>query len=225
MFLLDERIEESEFLMSVAPIRLISAGGCLAVCVLGNRESSYDIDCVLDPNIAAAPEYVDEFKDAVERVASAEELSRDWMNRQMEAFITRSKRTAWFLESVQQDITVYEGANLVVYAGRLDWALERKLRRAAHAEDRRKDKDVDVPDAAALIHFMIGDAGRPLTFDYVRGLNYNGFDVPPTDRALREVAQHHVETYGNVGLVELIWDDGSQRHKYKDANDEWVWYD
>ncbi|AEO53070.1 hypothetical protein MYCTH_2293935 [Thermothelomyces thermophilus ATCC 42464] len=40
----------------VAPIRLISIGGALAVRVCHNREASYDIDCMLDPNIAASSE-------------------------------------------------------------------------------------------------------------------------------------------------------------------------
>jgi len=223
--LLDEQIGESDLLMSVAPIRLISIGGSLAVCVLGNRESSYDIDCVLDPNIAAAAEYADEFKRAVEKVATKGDLANLWLNRQLETFISRTKRANLFMESVQQGIPIYSGTNLTIYAGRLDWALERKLRRVAHAKDRRKQKDVDIPDAAALIRRMVSDSGRPLTFEYTSSLNYNGFDVPPTKGALQEVAQYYAGVYGDVGLVELVWDDDHQKNKYRGLDDQWVWYE
>lgn len=41
----------------------------------------------------------------------------------------------------------------------------------------RQGKDVDIPDAAALVKHMVDREGRPLSFDYIRSLNYNGFDV------------------------------------------------
>ncbi|KAI5861529.1 hypothetical protein GGS23DRAFT_606122 [Durotheca rogersii] len=210
--LLDAEISNSELLMSVAPIRLISIGGSLAVCLLRNRESSYDIDCVLDPNLAAVKEYADEFKAAVSKVARSGGFGQDWLNRQLETFIARDRRGALFLESVDQGITVYSGPNLTVFAGRLDWALERKLRRVSHARDRRGSKDVDIPDAAALIKYMVSRTNKPLSFDFARSLNYNGFDLKPTDEALRAVARHYGETYGAVGLF-----------KYQDLNKEWVW--
>ena len=136
MSLLDANIAESELLMSVAPIRLISVGGSLAVCLLGNRESSYDIDCILEPNLAAVQDYADEFKKVARSVARKSGLSEFWLNRQLETFISRERRPDLFLESVEQGIIIYSGENLCIYAGRLDWDLERKVRRIAHAQDR-----------------------------------------------------------------------------------------
>lgn len=204
MAILDEEIAKSELLMSVAPIRLVSVGGSLAVCLTGSRQVSYDIDCILDPNVAAHSDYADEFRHVVGAATEVGGLWTDWLNRQVETFVARERRHDLFLESVEQDITVYSGENLVIYAGRLDWALERKIRRISYSRDRRRDKDVDVSDAAALIKYMIrAQDGKPLSFEFVRGLNYNGFDLPPTGSALKEVADYYAETYGEIGLAEI----------------------
>ncbi|OAA66310.1 hypothetical protein ISF_04148 [Cordyceps fumosorosea ARSEF 2679] len=121
----------------------------------------------------------------------------DWLNDQLAIFVRRDKRRALFLESVQQGIILYEGDNLLVYAGRLDWALERKVRRVAHAKDRRRDKNVDTTDAAAIIKLMTSrdEYDTPLTFEF-------GFDVPPSDEAIRQVARYYKETYGDGGITE-----------------------
>ncbi|EPE06569.1 hypothetical protein F503_02697 [Ophiostoma piceae UAMH 11346] len=221
---LDNEIGGNEYLMSIAPIRLISIGGSLAVCLLGNRTTSVDIDCILDPSIAAAPEYVHEFETTVWSAARESGLAEDWLNRELEVFVARNRVTSLFLESVEQGIALYEGANLVVYAGRLDWALERKVRRVSHAQDRRKTKDVDIPDSAAIIAYMVSKTGKPLSFDYIKSLNENGFDVPPTDVALKEIADYYVAAYETQGLVDLVWDEENQMHKYKNVEGTWVWY-
>jgi hypothetical protein len=199
---LDDEIGTREVLLGVAPIRLISIGGYLSVCLLGNREASYDIDCVLDPNLAAADDYVSELRAAISSVALEEGLDEQWLNWELQTFVSRPRRNDLFLESVEQGISLYSGPNLVVFAGRLDWALERKMRRVSYALERRQVKNVDLGDAAALIRYMVGRTHRPLSFGYVRGLNYNGFDVTPTDAALRAVARYYTETYGEVGLIE-----------------------
>ena len=222
---LDAAMGESELLDSVAPIRLVSVGGSLAVCLFKNRESSADVDCILDPNIAAAPDYVAAFSEAVQRTSRQMDLPDDWLNRQVEVFVARNRVAHLFLESVAQGIVLYEGASLVVYAGRLDWALERKVRRVAHAQERRIRKNVDVGDAAAIIEFMTRrQDGKPLSFAFVRGLNENQFDVPPTDTALHQVASQYMAMYGTQGLVDLEWDEAEQKHKYRDLEGQWVWY-
>lgn len=188
----------------MAPIRLISVGGSLAVLLCGNRNSSTDIDCILDPQVAENDEYAAEWSQAGADAARTAQLYHGWLNQQLAIFVRRDKRRALFLESIQQDIILYEGENLFIYAGRLDWALERKIRRVAHAEERKKEKNVDTPDAAALIKLMTSrdDYDTPLSFEFIRGLNYNGFDVAPTHEAIQEVATYYKEKYGNDGIAE-----------------------
>jgi hypothetical protein len=209
--------------MSVAPLRLISVGGSLAVRVCHNREASYDIDCMLDPNIAGASDYLVEFETAVSQVAESGGYTPDWLNQQVELFVSRERRMGLFLESVQQGIIIYEGANLVIYAGRLDWALERKVRRVAHARDRRRTKRVDVTDAAALVRLMRRPEEPPLSFQTIRDLNLNGFEVPPTDEAIREVADYYAQAYGEVGVADMVWDADAGKWKYQDLQNDWVW--
>ncbi|POR36400.1 Uncharacterized protein TPAR_03404 [Tolypocladium paradoxum] len=221
--LLDAEIATSDLLMSVAPIRLISVGGSLAVRLCRNRTASYDIDCLLDPNVAAVSDYPEAFEALIAAVAEKGGYTDDWINQEMQVFISRERRIDLFLESVQQGITVYEGANLIIYAGRLDWALERKIRRVAHARDRRMRKDVDVSDAAALVRRVRRHGEPPISFQYIRELNFNGFDVPPTDEAIREVADYYAQTYGEVGIADMVWDAEVGRLKYRGLDNEWVW--
>ncbi|KXX79277.1 hypothetical protein MMYC01_203968 [Madurella mycetomatis] len=221
--LLDAEVAQSELLMSVCPIRLISVGGALAVRVCFNREASYDIDCMLDPNITRAADYLEEFMAAISRVTIKGGYVPDWLNRQVELFVCKEQRSRLFLESVQQGIKVYEGANLVIYAGRLSWALERKIRRVAHSRDRRRHKDVDVSDAAALVRLIKPQDGPPLSFKYIRELNLNGFEIPPTDEAIREVADYYAQKYGEVGIADMVWDADAGKWKYRDLQNEWVW--
>ncbi len=190
--------------MSVAPIRLISVGGSMAVLLCGNRDSSTDIDCILDPQVDENEEYVAEWNNAVVNTAKAALLHSDWLNQQLAIFVRKDKRRILFLESIQQGIILYEGDNLVIYAGRLDWALERKIRRVAYATDRQKGKNVDMLDAAAIIKLMTSrdDYSTPLTFDFIRSLNFNGFDLAPTTDAIEAVARYYKEKYGDGGIKE-----------------------
>ena len=221
--LLDEEIGKSELLMSVAPIRLVSAGGLLAVRLCYNREFTWDIDCLLDPSVAALDEYREEFAAVARAVSRSGGYGRNWLNQQIQLFVARERRMDLFLESVDQGVAVYEGTNLIIYAGRLDWALERKVRRVAHVPDRRRYKDVDLPDAAALIRTMRKADDPPLSFEYIRGLNFNGFDVAPTEASIQAVAGHYLQTYGEIGLVEMVWDEKAKRYKYQGHGNEWVW--
>ncbi|KAG6036383.1 hypothetical protein E4U41_005734 [Claviceps citrina] len=215
--MLDSKIASNDLLMSVAPLRLVTVGGCLAVRLCHNREASYDIDCLLDPHVTSADDYAAEFELVCQEVAREGGFYKDWLNQQVKIFVSRERRATLFLESVQQDIIVYSGKNLVVYAGRLDWALESKLRRMSHSRNRRGYKNVDLPDAAALIHLMRGDGdGLPISFQYVRDLNLNGFDLQPTEDVLREIAEFYFQEYGEVGLAEMVWDNDAQEWKVMD---------
>ncbi|KAK2595120.1 hypothetical protein QQS21_007146 [Conoideocrella luteorostrata] len=223
--LLDVKIASNDLLMSVAPIRLITVGGCLAVRLCHSREASYDIDCLLDPHVTAVQDYSAEFEQVVREVAREGGFYRDWLNQQVSIFVSRGRRTSLFFESVQQDIAVYRGRNLVVYAGRLDWALEGKVRRVSHSRSHRGCKDVDLPDAAALIHLMRKEGDKlPISFQYVRDLNFNGFDVGPKEEALKEIAKYYFEEYGEVGLAEMSWDNDLGKWKYQADDETWVWY-
>lgn len=185
--------------MSVAPIRLMSVGGFVSVKLFQNRNSTIDVDCLMDPNFDAVHEYRNEFWRAVRQVAvSFGDLETDWLNDELRNFIRSSKRQDLFLESVEQDIVMYQGKNLMIFAGKMEWALERKIRRIANAH-RARLKDID--DAVAVTRFIIDACGGPLSADWVENLNRNGFDVANMRRGMEAVSARYRELHGEACFV------------------------
>lgn len=195
---LDAQIGKSELLMSVAPIRLMSVGGFVSVKLFQNRNSTIDVDCLMDPNFDAVQEYRSEFWKAVRQVGVTLHHETDWLNDELRNFIQSSKRQDLFLESVEQDIIMYRGKNLKIFAGKMEWALERKIRRIANAH-RPRLKDID--DAVAVTRFIIEDCGGPLSGDYVEQLNRNGFDVANMRKGMAMVATRYMERHGEPCFV------------------------
>lgn len=70
MAFLDAEIADNDLLMSISLIWLITIGGSLAVRLCRNRKLSYDIDYILDPNIAAVDDYANDFALTVTSVAT-----------------------------------------------------------------------------------------------------------------------------------------------------------
>ncbi|KAI1247137.1 hypothetical protein MGN70_011023 [Eutypa lata] len=195
---LDAEIGRSELLMSVAPIRLMAVGGFVSVKLFQNRNSTIDVDCLMDPNFDAVQEYRTEFWRAVRQVAVTLNHETDWLNDELRNFIRSSKRQDLFLESVEQDIVMYQGQNLTIFAGKMEWALERKIRRIANA-NRPRLKDID--DAVAVTRFIIETCGGPLGADDVEQLNRNGFDVANMRRGMEMVASRYMELHGESCFV------------------------
>ncbi|RYP24849.1 hypothetical protein DL767_008541 [Monosporascus sp. MG133] len=195
---LDVQIGKSELLMSVAPIRLMSVGGFVSVKLFQNRNSTIDVDCLMDPNFDAVEEYRTEFWKAVRQVAVTLHHETDWLNDELRNFVQSSKRQDLFFESIEQDVVIYRGQNLMIFAGKMEWALERKIRRIANA---RRPRPKDVDDAVAVAKFMAESSGGPLSIGYVEKLNRNGFDVANMRKGIDIVAQRYMELHGETGFV------------------------
>lgn len=205
--------------MSVAPIRFITIGGMLAVSLFGNRSSTKDIDFLLDPSVDAVEEYRAEVLKVIRGVARKSGFSNNWMNDELRIFIGGSKRLSLFLQSVRQGVIAYEGHNMTIYAGRLDFALERKLRRLN--EKLGRPRELDLSDAVTLVHWLKRD-GHPLSLEYVRGLDENGLGLPVGDAGIDATAREYVAVYGTQGIVEMTWDEAEQRSRYRNLQDEFV---
>lgn len=219
--MLDEGIGHSDLLLAVAPIRFITVGGMLAVSVFGNRDATKDIDFLLDPNVDAVQEYRDEVMRVIRDVAIAGNFSEDWMNDDFQIFVGRSKRPALFMQSVEQGVIAYQGRNLLVYAGRLDFALERKLRRISDPTDRARD--LDLSDAITLVHWIKGDGGPPLSFEFVQKLDENQMGMPIRREGIERAAKEYVKIYRHPGIVDMIWDEKTKGYKYLDLENKWVY--
>jgi len=216
---LDAEVGESELLMSVAPIRLMCAGGCVAIKYFHVRGATKDVDCMLDPNVDAAEDYRNELLAAIRKVADRCNLTVDWMNDELKLFINRPKRLDLFLQSIEQNIVIYPGSNIVVYAADLEWSLERKLRRIEVA-----GKDVrteDLSDAVAIVR-VLKNGGPPLSVEYLSSLNYNGFEFV-LGKGIETAKEEYERVYGEVGIAEMVWDENAKKYRYVGLDNKWHW--
>ncbi|KAJ2967842.1 hypothetical protein NUW58_g10351 [Xylaria curta] len=197
---LDQEFAKSDLLMSLAPIRFMASGGALAVKYFHVRMTTKDVDCLTDPNVDAAEDYREEIILAIQRVAEDLSLKNDWFNDELKGFVRTEKRMDLFLQAVEQGIVIFQGVNLVVYAARMDWQLERKLRRIAEGTNRRGETK-DISDAIALVKHIKGD-GPPLTREYLEGLNFNGWEQSMY-RGIEKVRKEYVRVYGEAGISEV----------------------
>lgn len=212
---MDVEFGKSDLLTAIAPIRLISIGGFLAVKLFKNRDSTVDIDVLIDPNVDAVPEYRDEVWRSIRRVSKTHGFVHDWVNDQLRIFLRNDLRENLFLESIRQNVLIYAGKNLEIYAGRLDFALERKLRRVAQRSGNR-NLEFDLSDALAIIDYLVSEKGHPLAVNYCMGLDENGFGLGVERSDVEMVAARYLAKYGAQGIVDMAWDEKERRWYYED---------
>ncbi|KAJ5837154.1 hypothetical protein N7447_003180 [Penicillium robsamsonii] len=191
---LDRAMGRDDWLVAFAPIRLISAGGFLAVSYLKNRESTGDIDYLIDPEFADDKEIKNAFHEAVLSVAEKLHFTDDWINEAMAIFVTRKTRETLFKLAEKQDITLFKGENLEILAAPVEWALERKLRRI-YAAQRDRKANLDLSDAVALLKQLRTRNDGPLDLETIRTMNMNGFDVIPDHGIMHQVADAYRREY------------------------------
>jgi len=191
---LDEEMGKNPWITAFAPIRLISAGGFLAVSYLKNRDSTGDVDYLIDPEFAADKEVQTAFQETISAVAEKLEFPDDWINEAMAIFVTGKARRTLFEQAERQDITLFKGENLEILAAPIEWALERKLRRI-HAADRDRKADMDVSDAIAFLKHLRERNNGPLNMESIRIMNMNGFDVIPDHGTMQRIAEAYRGKY------------------------------
>lgn len=187
-----------------------------------NRETTTDIDVLIDPSVDADGDYRTTVLEAINAVSKAHGFAEDWLNDQLRIFVKDDLRMLLFLESIQQNVLVYAGENLQIYAARLDFALERKLRRIAQRQGNR-NIDHDVSDALAIVHHMVSNDGGPLSKEECVGLDENGFGLLIDEAAVDLVAERYLDKYGAQGIVRMGWDAGEQKWRYRSLEGKWIY--
>ncbi len=190
---LDHEMGKDDFLAAFAPINVISAGGFLAVKFFKNRDATGDLDYMIEPQWAKDDEIEFPLKRAIESVAKKERFEDDWMNNDLEIWATGKTRDALFEQAYKQNIVLFKGKALQIWAVPFEWALERKLRRIAYSD--RGGKKVDMEDAVALFKYFRDASKKPLDMEYFRNLNMNGFDRVPERHHMELVAANYQEKY------------------------------
>ncbi|KAJ5707745.1 hypothetical protein N7488_007546 [Penicillium malachiteum] len=191
---LDKAMGTDPWIIAFAPIRIISAGGFLAVSYLKHRDSTGDIDYLIDPEFAKDKDVQDALQRAILSVARELDFSKDWINESMGIFVTGEARESLFTRAEEQNIVLFKGDNLEILAAPLEWALERKLRRI-YASDRGRKAELDMTDAVALLDALRERNDGPLDMESVRRMNANGFDVLPDIRIMEKVAGEYQAKY------------------------------
>lgn len=190
---LDGQIGESKNLKKMSPVRMISAGGFLAVNVFGNRASTEDIDYILDPEIKNLTKAEEKLSIAIRKVNKDLQLEDQWINDSMAVFAVGDKRKQLFRDSVEQNEVVFQGKHLVIYAVKWQWGLTRKLIRLGASLGRKED--IDLSDAVALTRRIVEQEGTALNRDVVKSWTDNIY-TPIEDQVLDRVAAEYVKKYG-----------------------------
>ena len=173
----------------------MSTGGFLAVAYFKNRESTVDLDYCLDPELFDNEDVKEDIRIATESVAGQLVYPSSWFNDEMTIFAHRSIRPKLFQDSLDQDIVLWQGKRLTIYAVQFEWALERKIRRLSYASSGRSYSS-DISDAVAILHVLVErNGGRPLDREHIRQLNRNGFDVLPDELTLDVIEHIYQQTY------------------------------
>ncbi|KAL4877942.1 hypothetical protein BJY04DRAFT_221517 [Aspergillus karnatakaensis] len=190
---LDVEVGKDVWLGAFAPIKLVTAGGYLAVRYLKNRESTGDLDYLIEPEFAGDADIKSALDKVVISVARRLDYPKDWLNEAMAIFVTRDARGVLFERAKKQGITLFDGENLQILAAPIEWALERKLRRIYNGNRDRKAV-LDMGDAIALLKYMRERNKGPLDLESIRTMNLNGFDVVPDHATMQRVADEYRRT-------------------------------
>lgn len=191
---------KDDWLIAFAPITLLSAGGFLAVSFFRNRESTGDLDYLIEPQWAHDKDVKAPLQDAMQRAARNLGFIDDWANEELAFFVPDQSRQLLFEEAEKQNIVLWDGPNLRVLAVPLEWALERKLRRIHNKMQNTKRKS-DIDDAIALLNHMGKRNGGPLKREHVRTLNICSMEPPPDQKTMDEIAAAYRAKYNEEAFV------------------------
>ncbi|KAL2173708.1 uncharacterized protein P884DRAFT_264708 [Thermothelomyces heterothallicus CBS 202.75] len=225
---LDRAIGQSEILADVIPIHMVSYGGFVSVCLFGNRTSTKDIDVLFPPNVRDSRVHRDELTRLVRGVAGELRYASDWINDDLRLFVPIEKRQGLLEDSIEQGTVVFEGHNLVIWAGLWEFGLESKLSRLYSNQGRSLLAEIkfrnDLSDAVDLVHRIRGNSVHPLDKSWVKGLRRFGPN-PSFENVIDKVAQAYITRYGIQGIVELVWDEAREKYMYQNLAGEWVLYE
>ncbi|KAB8077334.1 hypothetical protein BDV29DRAFT_62211 [Aspergillus leporis] len=192
--LLDTKLAAVPVIFAFAPIKVIAAGGFFAVAHLKNRQTTKDLDYLLEPDWANDDDIKQSLREAIVQVADELGYPQTWANEDVALFVTKQARESLMDLALKQDIVLWSGDNITVLSAPVEWALERKLRRI-YAADRGRKAELDLSDALAMLNLLKNARGRKLDMEYYRTLNINGFDVVPDLETMQRVSAAYKAKY------------------------------
>jgi hypothetical protein len=181
----------------MSPVRMISAGGFVAVTLFGNRASTEDVDYMLDTQMRDPKKAEEKLLVAIKAVTQLLQMEEGWINDSMAVFAVGDKRKDLFRASIEQNEMLFHGKHLIIYAVEWQWAMTRKLIRLSTGGDR--EGGIDRSDSVELLRRIIGIGGLPLDRSVVKSWTDNIY-TPITDSVLDGVAADYERKYQSRGL-------------------------
>ncbi|KAK2865450.1 hypothetical protein FQN49_003562 [Arthroderma sp. PD_2] len=191
---LDDAMGKDEMIYAFSPITVISPGGFLAVSYLKNRQTTEDIDIVIDPQWTGDKDIIPALRNLFASVGKQLGLDRKWLNDDVSLFLTQAAREQLFHAAGEQNIVLYDGPNLRVLGAPLEWGLESKLRRI-HTKPDHPKVPTDIEDILVILKLLKDRNGGPLNRQKIRESNVNGFDQLPSEQTLDRVADAYRKKY------------------------------
>lgn len=183
-----------DFIVAFAPIKLITAGGFLAVNYLKNRDTTKDLNYLLDPEWATDEDIKGPLEQAILRVSERLQISEKWANENMSLYVTKETRIHLFRKALKQNIILFRGDNIIILAAPIKWALKRKIRRM-FTPGQSRQVEIDMSDLLAMLKWMRDRKGGPLNREHLRTQSLNSFDVVPDAAGMEQIAAAYRDKY------------------------------
>ncbi|KAL4783849.1 hypothetical protein BJX76DRAFT_243332 [Aspergillus varians] len=191
---LDAEMGRNPWLVAFAPIRILTTGGFLAVSYLKTRDTTADLDYLIEPEFAGDGDVKSALRESIDSVGYQLKFNDEWFNDDISIFVTKRTREILFERADGQGIMLWEGENLKVLAAPIEWALESKLRRL-HRGHRDRKAETDMADAIALLKLLRNRSKGLLDLESIRTMNTNGFDICPDIATMHRVAAEYSRHY------------------------------
>ncbi|KAI5305524.1 tryptophan synthetase [Ascosphaera pollenicola] len=133
LYLLDQEITNSKNLRRVLPLRVIAIDGYVSLTSLDNCSTTSRLTYILDPIIVPQWKIQEKLRRATEAVADHLGYDRSWMSCHPAGHISARLIRAIWMESIDQNVIIWAGRNITVYAPLWEWMLDEKMKLIAGA--------------------------------------------------------------------------------------------
>lgn len=191
---LSVQIGKSKNLSKRLPIRVMTTGGFVSVSCLHNRHVTGDLDYILDPKLSK--KLMKKLEVANFKISRNTKIDEHWFNSGLSAFVLCKWKEQLFKDSVEQDLVLWQSENLVVYACKWEWALDRKLKRY-----KAELRNVDMWDALFILDRIISNRdGELVGREEIRSWYPNMLEPIP-DSVFDVMAVRFRNQFGRDGLI------------------------
>ena len=170
---------------------------------LGNRPSTQDLDYFLDAT-AYGPMHAQvklELRRLIHGVADRLQFVPDWANDQVELFLSLLRDPKdLFDRSIKQNLVLYRGDNIHIYAVLWLWVLVRKMKRLQMEGE--PAREVDWIDCVSIIYRIKSDSGTRLKKSDLTEFDHTDREPPVYPETAAAVNQRFRTLYGSDGLVD-----------------------